>query len=130
MSGLIREHPGCGNRLVQLKINKFTQNFHKFLISTQTYTFFENRKFAPHRISSHLDLSLNSSPTPNSLFNAADQHLLRCSGCIPDSPAIQTARSAHSNDEMSTIEINTNNTKQSFMFCVLIFATTGLILIL
>lgn len=111
--------------------NQWIQSkFHVFFISTQTYTLFKNLKFAPHRISSQLVLSLNSSPTLNSLFNADDQHFPGYSGWIPDSPAIHTARSAHSNDEMSAIEINTNNTKQSFIFCVLVFTTTGLILTL
>lgn len=60
----------------------------------KSYTRLENPKFVLQRINSHLVLSVTSSPTLISRFKVSDQHFPGWFESIPDSPAIQTARSA------------------------------------
>lgn len=115
------------DKMICMKFSHFKTFHSKKNWNKNTYIRFEKRKFAPHRISSHLVLSVTSSPTWNSLFSDCDQHFPGCSGWTPDSPAIHTARSAHSNDE---IHNKLMNAKQNFIFYVLIFTVTTLRLII
>lgn len=83
-----------------------------------SYTRLLNLKLAPHFSNSQLVLSANSSPTLNSRFRDWDQHLPGWSGCTPDSPAIQTARSTLPIAEITTQNIKANNAKSSFILFI------------